>query len=363
MSDNTFSPDMTSDSDDVQDAVVVEDAESQEPTEEEAALLGEMFEWEDDELTLARMFRPYTPPKPNQHVPLVITDAKLDDGDYGLQIIVEAEHRSEEFGDKPSPYRIWLSKVNDRNPNKTTYPMGAAFRATGVLTPDGQGKKKALFSELVPQLIGKEFIGRVFFQDKPDNRNSSEVKAYWGKFGAVCNGDGEHLTETNKKSTDFKKRLYFNPQTGSLRVEGDVFADDEGNPIVDPEGHEIVFGTDNPNLNEDTGFGVEGTPIKDLDDEHYEVVQTQMRSLERINEIFIPMPDRKIEALGRTWLVTYETITGVMPPVKTNAQVTAFDVETGETIHLRYGLDSVWVKDESIKDEDTVGVEEAGFGG
>lgn len=372
MSDDTFAPKAGSDEDGVQDSVnmdktdqVPEEPDSYEdaaPETDDDPYADEVFEWEDEELALARMYRPYTPPKQNQHVPLVITSAKLDQGDYGLQLVIEADHLSDEFGDKPFPYRVYLSKKDDRNPNKIKYPMGTAFRATGVLTPDGtKGKKSVPYSELVPQLVGREFISRVYFVEKEDKKNSTEIETFWGEYGAVCNGDGEHLTETNKKSTDFGKALYYNPITDNLKVEGDVFADADDNPILDQEDNEIVFGKPHPILNEDTGFGAVGTAIVDQDGDKYVVMKTTIQKQERLGTDFIAMPDLDIEIDGEPWTVAYESAIDMLPPIKANTKVTAFNKLTGVEVKARYGFDSVWVLDTPISAGEVADVEDAGF--
>lgn len=368
MADDTFlAADMTKD-DDVQDAVVVEDevpAAAADPEDDSRPedYDDEMFEWEDEELKLARIFRPYTPPKQNQNVPLVITKAEIVVGQYGTQVRVEADHLSEEFGDKPWPYSVYLSKVDDRRQDKIRYPLGTAFRATKILSPDGtKGKKQAPLKELVELLPGKEFISRVYFVDKEDKKGQVEIKAFWGEFGAICNGDGEHLKQ-QEKGTDKGKLLYFNPLTGSNKVEGDVFADEDDNPILDADENEVKFGDKNPLLGEDTGFGAVGKPILDLDEDHHEIIFTPSRREERLSDEFIMMPDLNIVIDGEELVVDYEYAISMMTPVKANTKVVATNLMTGEKKNARYGFDSVWVEDTAI-DPGTLGnVEDAGMTG
>lgn len=325
----------------------------------------EYFEWMDSDLVEAKVFRPYTPPLQNEYIPLVITKAELKDntqssfykkGDFPHQIFVEAEHLSGLYGDKPFPYSAYLSKKDDRNPKKVRTPMGTAFLATGVIVKDGDaGPKKRKLSEMVEELVGKEFISRVYFQER-QAKTSVEVEAYWGVHGTICNGDGEILKETDKKSTDFDKVLYFNPLSGVEKVTGDVFRDADDNPIMSnlvydeetetwtqgDEELEVTFGVNHPVLNEDMGFGKPGTRILDSDGDKVTVHQRTTKTYEKISDEFHPMPHNVITIDGVDYLVTYETIVNLMPPVKPNTKVIAYNPETGDEIIAKYNFDSTW---------------------
>lgn len=325
----------------------------------------EYFEWMDSDLVEAKVFHPYTPPLQNEYIPLVIVKSELKDnttssfykkGDFPHQVFVEAEHLSRLYGDKPFPYSAYLSKTDDRNPKKVRTPMGTAFLATGVIVKDGStAPKKRKLSEMVEEMVGKEFISRVYFQDR-QAKTSVEVEAYWGLYGAICNGDNEILKESDKKSTEFGKVLYFNPLSNVEKVTGDVFCDADGDPIKSnlyfdeqsetwlegDEELEVTFGVNHPMLSEEMGFGKPGTRILDGDGDKVTVYQRTTKTYEKISDEFHPMPERLIVVDGRQLIAAYETVVKLLPPVKPNTKVIAYDPETGEDFLVKYNFDSTW---------------------
>ena len=373
MADNTFTDEITDSTCAVPDAPPAqtpepEDSAPQTDPDDMLADEEEFFEWLDSEVAEARVFRPYTPPPANTYVPLVVTACKpvdisdksfFKEGDYRFQLDVEAEHLSGEWGDKTYPYRVFLSKVNDRNPKRRKTPMATAFLATGVIVKDNAaGAKKRPLQEMAEEMIGGEFISRVYYQDR-QAKESVPVDAYWGEFGTMTNGDGEILKETDKKSDAFGKVRYYNPLLGTENYTGDTFVDADENPITSnlvydedtkqwSEGSEeipVTFGVNHPLLTEDMGFGKPGTRIADLDGDNVTVYQRTTKTYECIDAEFHPMPDREITVDGETWYVTYETVVNLMPPIKPSSTVvTAIHGTTYEEAEFKYCFDGTWAR-------------------